>query len=162
MKFLLVFAFLIGSVAMAQTSVTVKSSPAVDALNHAAQDLTTEQKSLDTILQQARSNVDASQKSIQAELQKANTDLLKDLKADKKYKDRIAALEEMQKRLQTIGQQAEQKYQQEAGSIQNKVNTDKALIDGLIPVVRSENNLPTTATYDQATQKWTVPQEPKK
>lgn len=137
--------------------VAVKPTPASDALVHAAQDLTTEQKSFDTALNQARSTADASQKSIQAEMKKASDDLMVELKADKKYKDKLAAIDVLQKNLQNAGQQAEQKFQQEVGPIQNAIGKDKALIDGLIPVVRQENGLADTATFDSATQKWSAP-----
>lgn len=166
MKFLIVPALLISSVVLSQspTPVVVKSSPASDALVHAAQELATQQKSYDTILNQARSGMEANQKTLQADIQKANADLLAELKADKKYKDKLDAIDALQKKLNTVGEQAGQKFQQDAGPIQNVINTDKAVIDGLIPVVRKENDLPPTATFDSATQTWTdtKPVEPKK
>lgn len=168
MKFMLFPVLFLSSLAMAQTPVTVKSTPASDALVKTAQDLQTSQKSLDTLLQQARTTLDASQKSLQSDIAKANADLLAELKADKKYKDKLTAIDAMQKQLQAVSQQAEQKYQQESGTLQNEVNKDKALIEGLTPVVRKENDLPAAATFDPATQKWTAPKnadkpaEPKK
>lgn len=155
MKFLLVLLF--STVAVAQTPVTVKSSPASDVLVKTAQDLQTQQKSLDTILTNAKAGLETGQKALQAQINKANTDLLAELKADKKYKDKFAAIDAMQKQLQATTQQAEQKFQQDSGVIQNEVNKDKALIEGLTPIVRQENNLPDTATFDSTTQKWSTP-----
>ena len=157
MKFMIVPTILFSTFSIAQTPVTVKPSPAADALVHAAQDLQTEQKAFDTLLQQARTTAVASQKSLQEEIQKSNTDLLAELRADKKYKDKLAAIDVLQKQLQTVDQQANQKFQTEAAPIQNEINKDKALIDGLTPIVRQENSLPNTATFDLATQKWTEP-----
>lgn len=170
MKFLIVPVLFISSIAIAQntTPVAVKPSPASDALVKASQDMQAGQKSFDTILSHARVAAESSQKSLQADIQKANADLMAELKADKKYKDKLASIDELQKKLNTIGQQAEQKFQQEAGPIKNEINKDKALIDGLTPVVRKENDLPDTAKFDSATQKWTAPKvvdkpaEPKK
>lgn len=168
MKFLFVSALFLSSLAAAQVPVTIKPSPASDALNQAAQESVNKQKSYDTILSKARIAADANQKSVQSELQKANAALLAELKVDKKYKDKLDAIDNLQKQLNTSGQQAEQKFQQEAGPIQNEINKDKALIDGLTPVVRKENDLPETAKFDSATQKWTAPKvedkpaEPKK
>lgn len=170
MKFLIVPALFLSSIVMAQTSdtITVKPSPASDALNRAAQESVTQQKSFDAILSQARVAADTSQKSLQTEIQKANADLLAELKADKKYKDKLAAIDVLQKGLQTAGQKAEQKFVQDAGPLQNEIGKDKLLIEGLIPVVRKENDFPPTANFDTATQKWTLPKasdkpvEPKK
>jgi ribosome-associated translation inhibitor RaiA len=140
----------------------------VEALNRAAQDWNAEQKSFDALLSKARESSTANQKTVQAQIQKANADLLAELKADKKYKDKLEAIDALQKQLQTAAQQAEQKFQQEAGPIGNEITKNKALIDGLTPVVRKENDLPASATFDSATQKWTTPKveekavEPKK
>lgn len=161
MKFLLVPALLLSSVALAQTPVTVKPTPASDVLVKTAQDLQTQQKSLDTILTNAKAGLETSQKALQAQINKANTDLLAELKADKKYKDRFAAIDAMQKQLQTTSQQAEQKFQQESGLIQTQISKDKALIEGLTPIVRQENDLSTSATFDSTTQKWTAPKTDK-
>jgi hypothetical protein len=136
---------------------TVKTSPASDALNHAAQDLTVQQKQFDVALQQARSTADASNKALQAKLQELNKTLLDQLKSDKKYKDQLTAIDAVQKQMQGLNQDQTQKFQQEVGPIQNSIGKDKALIEGLIPIVRKENDLPDTATFDQATQKWTTP-----
>lgn len=155
MKFLIAPVLLVTSLAMAQTPVTVKPSPAADALVKAAQDLQSGQKSFDIALSQARIAADASQKSLQADIQRSNTELLAELKADKKYAAKLAAIDTMQKELNAVVDKANQKFQQEAGPIQNEMNKDKALIDGLTPVVRKENDLPATATFDPVTQKWT-------
>ena len=155
--------FLVSILAVGQT-VTVKSSPAVDALNHAAQDLATEQKSFDAILNQARSSMDASNKQLQDKLQELNKALLDQLKADKKYKDQLAAIDAVQKQLSGLNADASQKFNAQVAPIQNEIGKDKALIDGLIPVVRKENNLPDAATFDSVSQKWTAPKvaDPKK
>lgn len=159
MKFLLVPALLLSSLATDQTPVIVKPSPASDALVKIAQDLQTQQKSFDVILQQAQSTATSNQKQLQTDIQKANTDLLAELKADKKYKDKLAAIDTMQKQLNTVAQTAQQKFQQDTGPIQTEIAKDKVVIDGLIPIVRKENDLPATATFDPATQKWTVPKD---
>ena len=146
--------FWAGAMAFAQTAATVKPSPASDALVHAAQDLATAQKSYDNILNQARSTMDASSKALQQQLNDANKTLLDQLKADKKYKDELAKIDGLQKQMQGLNADASQKFNQNAAPIQNEIGKDKALIDGLIPIVRKENDLPATVTFDTATQKW--------
>lgn len=136
---------------------TVKPSPASEALDHASQDLASTQKSLDTAVNQARSTADANSKALQQKMGELQKALLDELKSDKKYKDQIAAFEAVQKQIQTQGQEAGMKFQQEAGPMQSSIAKDRALIEGLIPIVRKENDLPDNATYDQATQKWNVP-----
>lgn len=158
MKRIIAAAFLIIAIpAIAQNPVTVKSSPASDVLVKTAQDLQIQQKSLDGILAQAKVGLETGQKALQAQIAKGNADLLTELRADKKYKDKLAAIDAMQKQLATLSQQAEQKFQQDSGPIQNEINKDRALIDGLTPIVRKENDLTEAATFDQATQKWTEP-----
>lgn len=141
-------------VASAFGQVTVKSSPAADALVSAAKDLSTEKKSLDVALQQARSTLDTSQKAIKDQLTALQKDLNDKLKADKKYAPDLDKMEKLQKQLQDSGNEATNKFNQVGGPISTKVAQDQALIDGLIPVVRKENGLPDTATFDVETQTW--------
>lgn len=135
--------------------VTVKSSPASDALVSAAKEMTDEKKSYDTALGQARTTLESSQKTLGEQLQAAQKDLNEKLKADKHYSPALANIETLQKQLAELQSQAQQKFSQASGPISNKISTDKALISGLIPIVRKENNLPDTTTFDPATQKWT-------
>lgn len=139
--------------------VVVKSSPASDALVSTAKELTDEQKSLDTILNQARSSLDMQQKSLSKQLQDTQKDLEEKLKADKKYSPVLANIQALQKQLADLQTQAQSKFAQTSAPIQNKIATDKALIDGLVPVVRKENQLPPIAMFDPATQKWSLPKE---
>lgn len=143
-------------------SVVVKSSPASDALIAAAKEATEEQKSFDTALQQARSSLDSSQKQLSTQLQDAQKDLNEKLKADKKYAPMLANIETMQKQLADLQSQAQNKFAQSSAPISNKIAVDKTLIDGLVPIVRKENGLSDTATFDPATQKWSTPKEAEK
>lgn len=140
--------------AVATLPCLAQTSPASEALDHAAKDVATEQKSYDTALMQAKSTLDASMK----DLQKQSADLTKSLNdqlaADKKYKPMLDKISVLQKQLQSLSSDASQKFAPTAGPIQNQIATDKALVDGLVPVVRKENGWPDTATYDSATQTW--------
>jgi hypothetical protein len=143
------------AIAFGQTTpITVKPSPANDALILAAKEMTDEQKAFDAALQQARSTLDASQKALGTQLQDAQKDLNEKLKADKKYAPILANIDTLQKQLADLQNQAQQKFGQASAPISNKIATDKALIDGLVPVVRKENGIPDTTTFDPATQKW--------
>ncbi len=142
------------AVIQAQTPVTVKSSPAADALVHAAQDLTTQQKAYDTALNQARSSMDASNKQLQQKLQDKQKALVDQLKADKKYKDQMAEIDTLTKQLQSLNADASTKFNAQIAPIQNEIGKDQALIGGLISIVRKENGLPESATFDTSTQTW--------
>jgi len=142
-----------------QTVITVKSSPASDALVTASKEMTEGQKSFDTALQQARSGLEINQKSLSDQLQTVQKDLSDKLKADKKYAPILADIDRLQKQLAGLQNDAQQKFVQASAPISNKIATDKALIDGLIPIVRKENDLPSTTTFNSTTQKWTEPKK---
>lgn len=162
MKVLLVPVLLLSAIVMAQTPATIKSSPAADALVQASKDYNTEKASFDTSLQQARSSLDQNQKDLQKQLTDLQKELGDQLKADKKYKPMLDKIESLQKQVTDLSTTAQREFDQKVGPIATKMNSDKGLIDGLIPIVRKENNLPDNATYDPATQKWTTPAETKK
>lgn len=137
--------------------ITVKSSPAEDALIQAAKDYNIESKAYNDAYQQARSAVDASQKDLQKQFQDAQKSLMDKLKADKHYASMLDALNAIQKQMQDSNTVATQTFQQKAGPIQNKMARDNALIQGLIPIVRKENGLPDTATFEVGKGAWTQP-----
>lgn len=138
-------------------TITVKSSPAEDALVQAAKDLSAEQQTVNTARQQAINSLNASQKDLQQQLQATQKELTDKLKADKHYAPLMDKIDTLQKQLQEAGAQAQQEFNQKAGPIRSKMNTDSALIIGLIPVVRKENGLPDTAIFDPVTQTWKNP-----
>jgi len=153
----LVFVFIgVSALAFGQAPVTVKPSPASDALNNAAKDFQAEQKAFDNALQQARFASDLSQKQLVDQLQALNKKIYDQLHQDKHYKPMLDQIDTVQKQLQALQQTSEANFQKEAGPIQAKSQSDKALIDGLIPVVRKENGLPDTQTYDPVTQTWSA------
>jgi hypothetical protein len=136
--------------------ITVKSSPAEIALLNAASDFNTNQKSMDTILQQAKTIVAANAKVLQDELTATQKELNDKVMVNKKYKPLIDKIANLNKELTDLSQNARTKYFQDTYPIQQKMKQDDALITGLVHVVKQENNLPNTATFDPKTQKWTV------
>ena len=140
--------------------VQVKDTPASQSLVQLAKDQEADQKHLNDIFQQARSSLDSNNKALQDELTKSQKALDDKLKADKKYRDDLAHIADIQSQITNAGTKAQQAFQQSIGPIQQKLNMASAQVQGLIPVVRKENGLPDTATFDMATQKWTNP--PKK
>lgn len=159
MKVLIALVLSVSGAVYAQTPapVTVKQTPSSEALVKTAQDMAVAQKSLDTMMAKARAGNDANQRPITLAIQKANEDLLTELKQDKRYRDQLAKIDGLQKQLQAINQRDNQQFSQDIVPIQVKIGSDKALIDGLVPIVRQENGMTETATFDPATQKWTVP-----
>ena len=135
--------------------ITVKATPASDALNAAAKDLTTEQKAFDTLLNQAKATADTDAKVLQQQLLDASNALQKQLRADKKYAPQLAEIDALQKQLTDLQQTAQQKFAASAGPIQAALQKDRALVDGLTPVVRAENpELTKDAQFDAATGVW--------
>ena len=136
-------------------AITVKATPASDALNAAAKDLVTEQKAFDTLLNQAKANADMDAKVLQQKLLDASNALQKQLRADKKYAPQLAAIDTLQKQLTDLQQNDQQKFASSTGPIQAALQKDRALVDGLTPVVKAENPaLPAGAVYDAATGVW--------
>lgn len=138
----------------AAATVTVKSSPASDALMVAAKDLQSSQRTLEVASQQAKATMDASQKALNDQLIAITTDLNKRVRADKKYSADFEKIDSLQKQLQTTAQQAQQKFVTDYGPIQQKVATDNAVINGLVPVVKAENGLDEKTIFDPVSQSW--------
>lgn len=147
-----------GSILFAQAKpaiVTAKPSPASDALNAAAKEHITEQKAYDAALQEARATLDSTSKDLQKQLVDLNKSLNEQVRADKKYKPLIDKIDAIDKQLQSAQQDVQKKFSDRVGPISRALNTDGAMVSGLIPVVRKENGWPDTAAYDESTQTWT-------
>ena len=134
--------------------IVVPSSPSEDALIAAARDFISSKSSLDTLLKQAQSGLDTNQKQLTAELQAATKALTDKVHADKKYAGDLAHIADLQKKLQDEQNAANGKFQVESTPIAQKNNTDKALMDGLVPIVRKENGLRDSDWFDTNTQTW--------
>lgn len=132
----------------------VKSSPASESLNQAAKDYQSEKTVVDTSLQQARSALENSQGGLTKQLQAAQKELNDEIQSDKKYKAMFDKIRDLQKQIDNATATAQAQFNQKVGPVQSKMNSDKALMDGLIPIVKKENSLPDTATYDSVTQTW--------
>ena len=148
------------SVSYQSGKIDVKSSPASDALIAAAKEYTSSQAALDTMRQQAMSALQQNQKALQDQLTAAQKSLDDKIRADKKYKSEFDNIANLQKQLTDINTTANTKFGQQASPLMQKINTDKPLMDGLIPIVRKENNLPDNAAFDEKTQTWSVPAKP--
>lgn len=138
----------------AQTPATPKASPASEALAHAAKDIGTEQKAFDAALHQAKATLDVSVKDLQKQNADLNKTLNDQIRADKKYKPMFEKIDAIQKQIQALNTDATNKFSQSVGPLNNQIASDKALIEGLEPVVRKENGWPDSATFDVATQTW--------
>lgn len=136
------------------TDLAPKDSPALQTLIQLSIDKAADQKAFDIKLQQARSSLDQAQKALNDQLQSEQKDLNGKLQADKKYKPLLDQIADTQKKVNEAGQAAQATFTKDAGPIQQKVATEAAQIEGLIPVVRKENGFPDNAAFDVATQKW--------
>lgn len=138
-------------------ALTPKDSPAAQTLNQLAKDKLSDQKAFDSKLQQARFELDKTQKDMSTQLQSLQKELNDKLREDKKYKPLLDQIADTQKNLNESQNVAAGTFQKESGSLSSKVNMEANQIEGLIPVVRKENNFPDNSVYDPATQKWTLP-----
>jgi DNA repair ATPase RecN len=136
---------------------TPKDTPASQTLNQLAKDKATDQKVWDTKLQQARFGLDQQQKTLNDQLQTVQKDLNAKLQADKKYKPLLDQIADTQKKINEVAQSAQANFMKDMGSVQQKLNMEATQAQGLVPVIKKENNFPDNATYDLDTQKWTVP-----
>lgn len=140
---------------------TAKSTPASDALGELARDQTADQAALNTKLQQAKYSLDQSNKALGDQIQTVQKDLMAKLNQDKKYKPMLDQIADLQKKLNENQTNASNAYQKDAGPLVQRVQSETAQVQGLIPVVKKENGFPDNATYSVETQKWTVPAAPK-
>src|SRR5277367_4805577 len=142
-----------GIAAYAQT-ITVQSSPAEDALVKAAKEYSDANAALTTMKNQAITTLNQNQKTLQDQIAGAQKALNDKLKADKKYKGDFENLADLQKKLGDVGTKANTDFGQQSAPLMQKVNMDKPLIDGLIPIVRKENGLPDSAVFDWEKGTW--------
>ena len=143
--------------AQASDTVPAKDTPAEQALVKAAKQLADSSKSLNDVRQQAITALTANQKTLNDQIAAKGKELNDKLKADKKYKPLVDEIEGLQKQLADLNQTATTKFQQDSAVFQQNVNTDSALISGLIPVVKQENGFDQDTNFDQATQTWKKP-----
>ena len=142
---------------LGQTPVTVKPSVAQSTLDQTAKDLAVNQKSVNDIFQQFRGSIAANQKQLQDDLTAKQKALEAKLKADKKYGPMLEEINQIVGKLQANNQNAQQELNQKTGPINQKIQSETALMDGLVKVVKQENGLPDAATYDPSKQTWSIP-----
>lgn len=146
--------------AYCQTEIAVKSTAAQDALVELARSQAADEEALNVKVQQANSALDQSKKALQDQLQAVSKDLNEKLQQDKRYKPSLDQITDLQKKLQDLQQTAAANFQKDAGALQQKLQTEKAQVEGLIPVVKKEDHMPADAAFDYKTQKWTIPAKP--
>jgi len=129
------------------TEITVKRSPAEDALVSMAKQDADAQKVINDLLQQARYNLDQKNKPILEEIKKRSAKW--QAKIDTEIKDLKAQLDANQK-------EAEAAFQKKVGVLQGQIALPQTL-KMLEDIVKKEEGLPDNATFDRLTQKWTVP-----
>lgn len=140
--------------APASPAATPKPTPASETLTTTAKEMVADKANFTNVLNQAKSTMDASGKQLSDALNAKLKALQEKLKADKKYSGEMAEIDTLQKQVATFQSTAEQKFQQQTGPIQQKIATDNAVIQGMVPVVRKENGWPDTASFDVETQTW--------
>lgn len=142
-----------------KTDVVIKDTPASQALIQFSKDKTADQAVFDTKIKQAQFTLDQSNKDLQTQIDTANKDLLEKLKADKKYKPLLDNLDNLNAKKNDNGQRISGDFQKDTGALQKKLTIDADEVAALTPVVRQENDLPDTATFNESTGKWTVPEK---
>jgi seryl-tRNA synthetase len=137
--------------------VVVQSSAAEDELISVAKAETADKAALDSKLQTARGELDSVTKTLSDEIQATGKTLNDEIKADKKYKPLLDKIADLQTKLKDAQTKVQTEFQSSAGVLQQKVSTEDAQVQALTKVVKKDSGLPDSATFDVATQKWTVP-----
>jgi predicted RNase H-like nuclease (RuvC/YqgF family) len=145
--------------AEAPTTITVNDTPASEELAQLVKDQAADKAAFDTKVQQANFTYDQNTKALKNQITAAQKDLNDKLTADKKYKPLLDNITNLQKQLTDNGSKIQADFNKEAGPLQQKLNLEANEIQGLIPVVKKENNLPDNATFDPVTGKWSVPEK---
>lgn len=146
-----------GGVALAQATSpapSVKSTPASETLMRTAKELAAEKVNFQNVLNQARSTADASSKQLMDQFQAKSKDLQDKIRVDKKYGPMLIEVEAIQKQLNSLQQDQQDKFQKATGPIQQKIASDNVLIQGLVPIVKKESGFDDAATFDIDTQTW--------
>lgn len=141
----------------APQTVVAKSSPAEDALVKASKEAIDLQKKITDAQNDAQNAARVNQKNLMTQFNAKQKDLIDKLKADKKYKPMVDELDALQKQMDDLRINAQSRFYQQFGQIQQQIASDNLLVNGLIPVVRKENNLPDEAVFDKSNQTWSVP-----
>lgn len=137
------------------TDITVKVTPASSKLIEAAKETSDNIKNFNKALDTAKNTQAQAQKDNQKQIETLSKELNDKLKADKKYKPYLDQLQVLSKAQQDSGTKAQADFNRSVQPIQQKIAQDSALIQGLIPIVREENSLPDTTSFNLETQKWT-------
>jgi predicted S18 family serine protease len=135
-------------------AITIKPSPSEDALVQAAKDAQLQHAEFTVAQQQAEKALSDKQKALNDKLAAINKQITDKLKADKHYRDLMAQFSATQADLQKAQADAGTAFQQQTGKVQEAIAKDNALIQGLIPVVRKENGLADTDSFDESSQQW--------
>jgi hypothetical protein len=134
--------------------ITVKPSPAEDALVQAAKDAQVQHESFNVAQQQANQTLSTKQKALQDKLNQANVQCWEKVKADKHYRDLVKQIVDAQAELQKSQTDAQTAFAAQTTKVQQAIATDNAQIQGLIPIVRKENGLADTDRFDEQSQTW--------
>jgi hypothetical protein len=146
----------------APPSLVAKSTPASDMLVQLSKDSQADQSVFNVKLQQARSALEQNLKTLNDQVTALQTKLKADLDKDKRYKPTLDQIAALQKQIADANTKQNALFNQDAGPVSQKIGVEKAQIKSLTDVVRKENNFPENAVYSEETQKWSVPDQPKK
>jgi hypothetical protein len=129
--------------------ITVKSSPAEDALIAQAKQAESTASTINTLLQQARTELDAKNKPLIDEMKTRS----------KKWQDKIEAEnKDLVSKINANNADAINKFQKETAALQSQAVSPQTLTT-LENIVRTEQNLPADAIFDSAKRVWIVPEK---
>ena len=143
------------SASPAPPEITVKVTPASTKLIEAAKETAENIKNFNKAKELAQNQQIVANKDNQKQIEAMVKDLNDKLKADKKYKPLLDQLDVLNAAQKDSGTKAQAEFSKNVAPIQQKIAQDSALIQGLVPIVREENSLPDTTTFNLETQKWT-------
>jgi hypothetical protein len=129
-------------------------TPASDSLVQTSRQLVAEKSALDKSVADTQSSLNSSTKVLQDEFRAKGKLLQDEVRADPKYRPLIAEMDALQKKLSDAGTAAQDEFKKSTGPARQKVATDNAIVQGLIPVARKEKGYDDSMTWNVDTQTW--------
>jgi hypothetical protein len=154
------------SLAPKSDSMTTKDTPAARRLKELSKKFTDETRVVNNEVEQVRFQFVQQSRAINDQIAQTQKELHDKEMQDKKLKPLVDRIDQLNSQKSTLLGQMQRQFTQSAGSMVHQVDAEKAEIDGLISIVKQENDWPDNSRYDISTGKWTVnppaSSEPKK
>lgn len=153
--------FLSGITIVGQQAPVMKDTPASKDLVEKSKSYAKDKQALATAVQQAQTALNQKIADLQAQQVTQNKSLHEALLKDKKYRDTIVHIDEVQKQIADASADAQKQLLAQTGNLQSTTAIGDVEIKLLEGVVKRESDLPDNATWNIEMQQWSFPPEKK-